>query len=233
MEVDVQAPPPVAKPATRSSRKGKGKGKGRASQASAGGPAPGAVAVAPLARAGAAADNGDSDVDMSDTVDAVAGKNQQAQPQPQPEQQQKKKKQAEVPDLNVVGVLDCIPREPVYLVWPPPSAGAAATGEPGSGRSGGSSSSSSLSAAVVVATELPPLLKALMTMLRSLAVTEWLVGALALLTRWAHSRSAQSSGGQQAASRWGAVLVSGNGRKILERVMRLHRYVLLEVRCVV
>lgn len=78
--------------------------------------------------------------------------------------------------------------------------------------------------------DVPPLLTAYTSLLRCLAVTEWLAGALALLTRWVHSRGAQAGGGgPQAASRWGPILVSGNGRKVLERLMSLHRYTLMEV----
>ncbi|CAN0140454.1 unnamed protein product, partial [Ectocarpus sp. 8 AP-2014] len=129
------------------------------------------------------------------------------------------------------GVLECIPREPVYVAWPVlPAEEDDTTGSGGGGgetRPKGHSSSSSGSRSAPP-TELPPLLKAMSGLLRCLAATEWLTGALTLLTRWAHSRGAQTAAGQQAASRWGAILVSGSGRRVLERLMRLHRNVLME-----
>lgn len=199
------------RPAAAKASKTKGKGKGRAQ-----------------ARAAAAAsvEDGDSDVDMSGG--------------------EKRKKKGGDDELDMVGVLDCVPREAVFVAWPGFAApametagvtAAAAGGAKGAGTkdSSGSSAASSpspapaaaSSAAVVV--ELPPLLKAFSMLLRSLAATEWLAGALTMLTRWAHSRGAQTAAGQQAASRWGTTLVSASGRKVLERLMKLHRYLMMEV----
>ncbi|CAN0457435.1 unnamed protein product, partial [Laminaria digitata] len=82
-------------------------------------------------------------------------------------------------------------------------------GEQGGGVTSGSSGTSGpLSSGSELPLPLPPLLRALACLLRSLAVTEWLAAALTLLIRWAHSRSAQSAGGHQAAARWGPILVS-------------------------
>ena len=153
---------------------------------------------------------------------------------------------ADDPALDMVGLLECVPREPVYITWPlvplappsappPPAKKTAKVSEKdadggGEGDADGGTSGSSGSLSSGSGTGLPPLLRALACLLRSLAVIEWLAGALTLLIRWAHSRSAQSAGGHQATARWGPVLVSGDGRKLMERLTKLHRYVLLEVR---
>lgn len=121
-------------------------------------------------------------------------------------------------DLDMVGLLDRVPREPVYAVCMPPLTASAQGGDAGS----------------VSWDQQPmsPLLKAFAALLRSLAVTEWLAGVLTLLTRWANSREGRSSSGsaqQQASSSWGKILLSGEGRRVLERLMKLHRHVLMEV----
>lgn len=221
MDVDSEAPPAAVKSPSKktAAKSNKGKGKSRAASTRA------AAATAAAAAVAVDGGGGDSDVDMSGAVEGkgapATGKGSAA---------------ADSSELDMLGVLECIPREPVYVAWPVSAAEADETAGSGGGgetRAKGHSSSSSdpRSAATAAApTELPPLLKAMSGLLRCLATTEWLAGALTLLTRWAHSRGAQTAAGQQAASRWGAILVSGNGRRVLERLMRLHRNVLMEVR---
>lgn len=120
-------------------------------------------------------------------------------------------------ELDMVGLLDRVPREPVYAVGMPPLTASAQAGDAGSVPWDQQS--------------MPPLLKAFAALLRSLAVTEWLAGVLTLLTRWANSREGRSGGGsgQQASSSWGKILLSGEGRRVLDRLMKLHRHVLMEV----
>lgn len=271
MDVDAQPPAaaaaaaasttkPSAKPATKATPK-KGKGKGRASRASTAAAAAAAAAAEAAAEA-AKADDGDSDVDMSGAADAADDGQQKQREQEQSQEQEEQKRQQEgngatasvadkPEELDMVGLLDCIPREPVYITWPhvplttptlpPPAKSKGLKGLKKLGKGGaGDDASASVSltsgsgAGAVAGPEsgsgLPPLLRGMACLLRSLAVAEWLAGALTLLTRWAHSRSAQSAGGQQAAARWGPILVSGEGREIMERLTKLHRYVLLEVR---
>lgn len=98
--------------------------------------------------------------------------------------------------------------------------------KPASGRGGEAAAATSVSASG--ASDIP-VLTAYTSLLRCLAVTEWLAGAIALLTRWVHSRGAQGGSGLNAPSRWGPILASGSGRKVLDRLMKLHRYILMEV----
>lgn len=219
--MDVEGQPPAA-----ASKPKKGKGKGRASTRAA-------TAAAAAAAAAAAVEGGDndSDVDMSGG-DETAGKSTDT---PAASAAAAHSSSSSSDELDMIGVLDCIPREVVYTAWPgfvAPPVGPEPEANEGDGGGAGTKSSSDSSAqpAVAVVEELPPLLKAFSSLLRSLATTDWLAAALTMLTRWAHSRSAQSSPGQQASSRWGATLITGSGRSVLERLMRLHRYVLMEVR---
>ena len=216
MDVDSQPTPgrapasiSTSRPGSKSSSKErKGKGKGRASDA-------GAAAAAAESKA-EVADDGDNDVVMSDTIDASRG-NSLARGPPRQEMEEKNGE-----ELDVVGLLDCVPREPVYVAWPLSTFGTEA-GVDVSGSGSGSDPAS------LGWHPMPPLQKAFAGMLRSLAVAEWLAGALTLLTRWAHSREARPGGGQQGSSSWGRTLVSGDGRRTLERLMKLHRHVLMEV----
>lgn len=222
MEIEDQAPPAAAVPPV--SKKGKGKGKDKASSAGAEDSDvdmrdvvdwPGEASVAAMV---VDAGGGGGDEDQVAGGGAVKGDDKQSQ------------------ELDMVGLLDCIPREPVYVVWPLDASAAVAAkdGEfdvlttaavAGVARSGESSTLAAGSSSA----EVFPLITAYTSLLRCLAVTEWLAGALALLTRWVHSRSAQTGAGQQAVSRWGPILVSGSGRAVLERLMTLHRYILMEV----
>ena len=231
MDVEGQPPASSAKPSSSGKSAGKpkkGKGKARASTRASTRAAAAAAAAAEEAAGGGGGD-GDSDVDMSGGDD-TGGKKKEAPVAPQ--------SGGSADELDMVGVLDCIPREVVYAAWPgfaaPPAEtdadGADGGGAGTKGSSDPSSDTSPSTTAAAVVEELPPLLKAFSSLLRSLATTDWLSAALTMLTRWAHSRGAQTAAGQQAASRWGATLVSGSGRKVLERLMRLHRYVLMEVK---
>lgn len=233
MEIEGQAPPGAA--AAPISKKGKGKGKGKASSTAGGAPTT-------LVAAAAGSGGEDSDIDMRDVVDwpgeasvasMVVDDEQVAGGGMKGEEEDKKRGQ----ELDMVGLLDCIPREPVYVVWPLRAAAAAAKdGEfsvsktaTAAAASSGESSIPASSTLTVSSAGVSPLLTAYTSLLRCLAVTEWLAGALALLTRWVHSRGAQAGAAQQAASRWGPILVSGSGRAVLERLMTLHRYILMEV----
>ncbi|CAB1120780.1 unnamed protein product [Ectocarpus sp. CCAP 1310/34] len=224
MDVDSEASPAAAKSPSKKSvaKANKGKGKNRAASTRA------VAAAAAAAAASADGGDGDSDVDMSGAVEGkgppAAGNGRAAAAADS---------SSSSSELDMLGVLECIPREPVYVAWPVLPAEEDETADSGGGGGGetrtkghSSSSSGPRSAAP---TELPPLLKAMSGLLRCLTATEWLAGALTLLTRWAHSRGAQTAAGQQAASRWGAILVSGSGRRVLERLMRLHRNVLVEI----
>lgn len=219
MEVDAQSPPPVAKPPNASPAKSskKGKGRGRATRSNSGAPRTpeAAPAITPAAPANPKGD--DSDVDMSGGDGSTEGDGVGQSPAAS----------SETTEFDMVGVLDHLPREPVYMVWPTTPAASAVVG---AGATNVSATTKVPSTPEASSERLPPLLQAFTSLLRSLAATEWLAGALTLLTRWAHSRLAQSAVGLQAASRLGPILVSGNGRKVLQRLMKLHRHVLMEVR---